>query len=64
MKKIKSTFLMLITLVSIMSVSACKKCQTCTFQGDSEEIYQDDFDNKDQYEATIELAEAFGATCK
>jgi len=32
--------------------------------GVTEEICQDDFDSKDEYEASITLAESWGATCK
>ncbi|PLX03101.1 MAG: hypothetical protein C0594_11090 [Marinilabiliales bacterium] len=47
-----------------LSFFSCNKCQDCTFMGVTEEICQDDFDSKDEYEASITLAESWGATCK
>jgi hypothetical protein len=51
-------------VILMFSLNACSKCQTCTYAGDSEEICQDDYADKDEYKAYIALVEAFGASCK
>ena len=63
MKK-KSIFKVAISTVALMvGLSSCSKCQTCTYGGSSEEICQDDFDDKDAYKAYINFLEAFGTDC-
>lgn len=64
MKK-KNIFKVAVSAVAIMfSLSSCSKCQTCSYAGDSEEVCQDDFADKDAFKAYINFLEAFGANCK
>ncbi len=58
----------LLSLVGVLAVllgfTSCKKCKTCSYDGYTEEICQDDFDTKDQYKAYVKLLESYGAKCK
>ena len=56
--------LLLLLCVVAFGFTSCKKCQECTYAGQTEEYCEDDFDSKDEYEASIELLEALGADCK
>lgn len=64
MKKINLFSLALASIGLVLGLSSCKKCQTCSYGSDSYEVCQDDFGSKSAYNAYIDLAEAFGATCK
>ena len=61
---IKSYLLIATAALFAISFSSCNKCQDCECYGDTEEVCEDDYDNKDDYKADIALAEAFGCTCK
>jgi len=62
---IKKSYLLIATAALFaISFSSCNKCQDCECYGDTEEVCEDDYDNKDDYKADIALAEAFGCTCK
>lgn len=64
MKKKSLFHFVLGTLALAVGLVSCKKCQTCTYDGYTEEVCQDDFENKEAYKAYIKLAEAYGAKCK
>jgi hypothetical protein len=50
--------------VATVSTVACKKCQTCTYQGNEEEICRDDYGSQQVYDAYIISLENNGWDCK
>lgn len=64
MKKRSFTHLILGTLALAVGLVSCKKCQTCSYDGYSEEVCEDDFASKSLYKAYINYLEAYGYKCK
>ena len=62
MKKINLLFVGLALFA--FSFTSCKKCQDCECFGDTEEVCEDDFDSKSEYDDAITILEAFGCSCK
>lgn len=60
----KKSLYLLIALIGL-GFASCKKCQTCDSCGVlNAEYCQDDFDNKEDYDAFIANLEANGCDCK
>ena len=56
-------FLFLLGIAFIFA--SCNKCQDCSYEGlQTEEVCQDDFDSKDDYNDAIDILESAGWECK
>lgn len=64
MKKFKLLKTVFAVLTLIIGLNSCKKCQTCSLDGYSDELCQDDFNSKELYKAYIKYLEAYGYKCK
>lgn len=56
-------------VAGFFAMTSCKKCVECTdcptgvTFTEGNEICEDDFDSKDDYDAAVSVIEAFGCTC-
>lgn len=62
----KKLFLLTAVAVSFsMGLGSCSKCQVCTKDSSPElRICEDDYDNKSEYGAAVDIAEYGGYECK
>lgn len=48
---------------AVILFPSCKKCQDCDCGTTVEEVCEDDFNSKEEYDLAIDFLEAFGCTC-